>query len=133
MILCNELNDIEIEVTGLPRNAVVRHYIINNVISLPTCSVPRLNRLWNEARQLKTGNDADQVTQWFNDKGNFQIKRMYSTMTGVAGMMKCKWHKRVWTCDNPARENLLLWKVLNKALLTKDILLGFPQKELRPS
>ena len=40
-------------------------------------------------------------------------------------MTDCKWHKVIWNTISPSGDNLMLWKVLNNALLTRDKLISY--------
>lgn len=120
LILSNYLTDLEIVASRINLNAKVGDFIQSGVICLPRSSVSRINQLWTKARKVKVKSVGGDLTVWCDNGNGFQIKRLYNFFAGIDTIPRDRWSSKIWTKDISARENLLLWKVIHKAIFTTD-------------
>ena len=59
----------------------------------------------------------------WNDKSGYFISDVYKHLQSDSTLQLDPWFRRLWKSGSKPSENLMLWKLLNNALLTQDKLL----------
>lgn len=106
--------------TGIPFTARVADYFCDGVISLPHTSSAIVRDVWNSI-ESRNYDQADRHVTWKTGAGLHSIKDIYNLL--IPQHEPFPWFKRIWSSYGPLRNNLLLWKVMANAILTKDKLL----------
>lgn len=124
LIISNKLDYLEKQQAGINQNATVKDLILNNKFCMPSTTMSNVQALWTRIEASDCRRSDSKQVSW-NWKGeSFNIKNMYIAISGTSPSVKCRWYKQIWKTDNSQKENLLLWKVINRALLTKDKLIN---------
>jgi hypothetical protein len=79
----------------------------------------RIQIIWDKIRQFSPLQSTSPRIVWGEKKAGFKIGETYKYMQRNSDMHAWTWWKRVWNNDSSMRENLFLWKVLKRAILTK--------------
>lgn len=123
LILGNIFTSQQIVQSGISANAKASDYIHDGKLQMPYSSNQVIRAVWNSFQDNIYLSSASDEILWYGKQHT--ISSVYKLLDKAPVPPAIKWHKVIWTVNSSARDNFMLWKVINKALLTKDKLLSY--------
>lgn len=118
-ILRRQLSYNEIRQSGIHSKMKVRDFLSNNNRIQSFSSNPRVQCIWNIIRRFTSLSTSTARIVWGDNKAKFSIGDGYEFLMKNGTIPRWNWWKRTWSLNGSFRDNLLLWKVLNRAVLSK--------------
>lgn len=118
LILKRQLTHSEMQQSGIHQEAKVRDTLYNLQNTRYSTSNPRIQQIWNMIRCHNAITDVTKRMVWGNKKSAYSIGDTYEYLMKNGDRPKWRWCKRTWGRDSSLRHDLMLWKVLNGAILT---------------
>jgi hypothetical protein len=119
LILKSRLAYNEMIQTGIHLEAKVIDVVHNIQSSAVFSSNQRIQQLWNQIKGNATLSTSNKQLVWGDKDASFTISKVYNFLTKNYQKTDWTWSKRTWHKDSSFRDNLLLWKVLHRAIHTK--------------
>lgn len=123
LVLVNVFTPHQIEQAGICRDAQEIDYLFEGKLMLSYTSNQDIRALWNLYQNHHYGMAAREDVLWSGKQHSISVA--YDRLTNVTGRTSTVWHKVIWSISSPARDNLMMWKVIKNALLTKNKLLSY--------
>lgn len=127
LILCKLFIPQQILQSGISSFAIATDFIVDGRLLLPYTSNQDIRAVWNKYQHISFNPTLNDVILWSGKPHSISsvYKMLVSTVVNSPGRTDIRWHKVLWSRNSIPRDNLMLWKVINSALLTKDRLLNF--------
>lgn len=104
--------------TGIPKTAKAVEYISQGELLLPYSSNQYIRSVWNEIQRKTYPPVEVDVVHW--SAKPHSVSHVYNLLNHSSSIQAFKWSKIIWSTDSASKDNLMLWKVVQNALLTKS-------------
>ena len=120
LILSKLFSFSQIVQTGISLSADANSYLLNGNIQLPTTSNQEIQHTWDIIQQTNFTAIQSNSIKW-NGKPH-SVMGVYNSLTESDPLPAALWHEVIWSTDTVPQYNLMMWKVINNALLTRSML-----------
>lgn len=132
LILSQVCDYQQIQQSGIRYDAKANEYMHEGKVQMPNTSNQMLKVMWKDIQdKYCTTHHHDAIT-W--DLKPHSVHRVYNFCSDFSPLPASKWYSVIWSNDSVPSQNLMMWKVLNQALLTRGKLnsIGLPCSPMCP-
>jgi exonuclease III len=120
LILSTLFSYSQIVQSGIPLSANVNSYFINGKIQLPYSSNNFIQQTWSKIHHTNFSALQASTVHW--NSTVHTVKVVYKSLVVSDSLPAADWHEVIWNSDSVPQYNLMMWKVINSALLTRKLL-----------
>jgi hypothetical protein len=119
-ILSNICDQYQMIQSAIHYHAKVKDFLHYNQIQLPYNSNQVIRQLWREIQQKTFSTNQDDTVTWLNKIHT--VAAVYTYVSSSVSLPASKWIAVLWSADSCPKDNLMMWKVINQALVTRCLL-----------